>query len=121
MRTKAKSKIEERLIQPRSTKNSKEKPNCDFTLVDNNPSTLKVMQTSNEEPSTSQKKKKLPQSGLFNIIYSDHFEEKISHYQPLSVSSWKKCQVNVKTLVSSPEAIFYQTTQRNIFSKYSVS
>ncbi|MBW0582601.1 hypothetical protein O181_122316 [Austropuccinia psidii MF-1] len=99
MRKKAKSKIEEPLIQPTSTKNSKEKPNSNFILVDNNPSTSKVIQTSNEEPSASQKKKKLPQSGLFNPIHSDHFEKEISHYQPLSVSSWKKCQVNVETLV----------------------
>ncbi|MBW0518052.1 hypothetical protein O181_057767 [Austropuccinia psidii MF-1] len=99
MRTKAKSKIEEPLIQPRSTKNSEEKPNSNFILVENNPSTSKVIQTSNEEPSTSQKKKKLPQSVLFNPIHSDYFEEKISHYQPLSVSSWKKFQVNVETLV----------------------
>ncbi|MBW0593479.1 hypothetical protein O181_133194, partial [Austropuccinia psidii MF-1] len=99
MTKKEKSKIEEPLIQPTSTKHSKEKPNSNFILVDNNPSTSKVIQTSNEEPSKSHKKKKLPQSGLFNPIHSDHFEEKISHYQPLSVSSWKKCQVNVENLV----------------------
>ncbi|MBW0577349.1 hypothetical protein O181_117064 [Austropuccinia psidii MF-1] len=83
MRTKEKSKIEEPLIQPRFTKNSKEKPNSNFILVDNNPSNSKVMKTSNEEPSTSQKKKKLPQSGLFNPIHSEHFEAKsaiISHF-----------------------------------------
>ncbi|MBW0585925.1 hypothetical protein O181_125640 [Austropuccinia psidii MF-1] len=98
MRKKAKSKTEEHLIQPTSTKHSKEKPNSNLILVDNNPSTSKVMQASNEEPSASQKKKKLPQSILLNPIHSDHFEEKISHYQPLSVSSWKKFQVNVEAL-----------------------
>ncbi|MBW0591354.1 hypothetical protein O181_131069 [Austropuccinia psidii MF-1] len=82
-----KSKIEEPLMQPTSTKHSKEKSKSNFMLVDNNPSTSKVIQTSNEEPSPSHKKKKLPQSGLFNPFHSDHFEEKISHYQPLSVSS----------------------------------
>ncbi|MBW0485032.1 hypothetical protein O181_024747 [Austropuccinia psidii MF-1] len=99
MRTKAKSKIEEPLIQPRSTKNSKERPNSNSILVDNNPLTSKVMQTSNKEPSTSQKKNKLPQSGLFNPIHSHYFEEKLCHYQPLSVSSWKKFQVNSEALV----------------------
>ncbi|MBW0504594.1 hypothetical protein O181_044309 [Austropuccinia psidii MF-1] len=68
-------------------------------MVDNNPPTSKVMQTINENPSTSQKKKNLPQSGLFNPLHSDHFEETISHYQPLCVSSWKKCHVDVENLV----------------------
>ncbi|MBW0461724.1 hypothetical protein O181_001439 [Austropuccinia psidii MF-1] len=86
---KAKSPIEEPFIQPRSTKNSKEKPNCNFNMVDNNPPTSKVMQSPQH----------LPQSGLFNPLHSDHFEEKISHYQPLCVSSWKKCHVNVENLV----------------------
>ncbi|MBW0574115.1 hypothetical protein O181_113830 [Austropuccinia psidii MF-1] len=104
--------MEEPLIQPTSPKKSKEKPNSNFILVDNNTSTSEVMQTSNEEPFTSQKKKKLPQSGLFNPIHSDHFKEKISHYQPLSVSSWNKCQVNVETLVREefqevPQTPFY--------------
>ncbi|MBW0554332.1 hypothetical protein O181_094047 [Austropuccinia psidii MF-1] len=83
MRTKAQSKIEEPLIQPRCTKNSKEKPNSNLILVDNNPSTSKVIQTSNEEPSTSQKKKKLPQSGLFNPITQITLKKKsaiISHF-----------------------------------------
>ncbi|MBW0556357.1 hypothetical protein O181_096072 [Austropuccinia psidii MF-1] len=111
---KAKSKIEEPLIQPTSTKHSKEKPNSNFILVDNNPSTSKVMQTSNEEPSTSQKKKKLPQYGLFDPIHSDHFEEKISHYQPLSVSSWKKFQVNVEAPVREQ---FQENPQRPFSTK----
>ncbi|MBW0516135.1 hypothetical protein O181_055850 [Austropuccinia psidii MF-1] len=72
------------------------------------------MKTRNEEHSTSQKKKKLPQSGLFNLIHSDHFEEKITHYQPLSVSSWKKFQVNVETLVRER---FQEVPQRPFSTK----
>ncbi|MBW0544156.1 hypothetical protein O181_083871, partial [Austropuccinia psidii MF-1] len=72
------------------------------------------MLTSNEEPLTSQKKKNIPQSRLFNPIHSDPFEEKISHSQLLSVSSRKKCQVNLENLVRE---LFQEFPQRPFSTK----
>ncbi|MBW0461700.1 hypothetical protein O181_001415 [Austropuccinia psidii MF-1] len=109
-------------IQPDFIKNSIEKPTSNFILTDDKLSSSKVAQTSNEEPLPSKKKENLPQSGLFNAHHPDYFEERNSYYQPLCVSSWKKCQVNVESLLIShqpffqlAQALFVPTLHKKLF------